>query len=780
MTPQQTIAHYRITAKLGEGGMGTVYRATDTKLNRPVAVKVLSGNLADAAARRRFQREAQMASSLNHPHILTVYDAGELEGRQYLVTEFVDGGTLKDWARTEKRTWRQVVELLVGVADGLAAAHAAGILHRDIKPSNILVAKNGYAKLADFGLAKLAQIAEGDETRTLSEQHTRPGAVIGTIAYMSPEQASGKTLDARSDIFSFGVVLYELLAGRRPFAGATDLEVLQTIIHVAPPPLGEEIPPALRALVEKALEKVPAERYQSLREMVVDLRRLTRERMEAPQPSPTSAPRRAFPWKWVATAVLLLIVAAAVWRFWPGAGSRQIRSIAVLPLDNFSRDPDQEFFADGMTEQLITDLSKIGSLRVISRTSVMRYKGKRPPLPQIAKELNVDAVIEGSVMRAGDRVRITAQLLQAATDKHLWAESYDRDLRDILSLQSEVARNVAAQVRITLTPQEQVLLGNRRRVDPEVFQLYLKGRYFSNQLDEEPIRKGIEYFEQAIAKDSSYAPAYAGEAFAYANLASVFAPPREVMPQAKAAAQKALQLDDTLSEAHTALAFVLMMFDWDWSGTERELKRAIQLNPSSADAHDFYGNYFTALGQFPEAIAESRRARELDPLSPRAYFDLLGNLLDARRYDETIAECKKALETDAKFGAAYAMMGLAYAEKRQFPEAIAALTKATELEPIPTVKLFLAHVQAAAGNRAEAEKLLAKMEELSKHRYVCAYEIGSVYVTLGDNSKAMKWLEKGRRDRCDCLVWLKSEPWMDPLRVDPQYVDLLKRVFPGK
>ena len=780
MTPQQTIAHYRITAKLGEGGMGTVYRATDTKLNRPVAVKVLSGNLADAAARRRFQREAQMASSLNHPHILTVYDAGELEGRQYLVTEFVDGGTLKDWARTEKRTWRQVVELLVGVADGLAAAHAAGILHRDIKPSNILVAKNGYAKLADFGLAKLAQIAEGDETRTLSEQHTRPGAVIGTIAYMSPEQASGKTLDARGDIFSFGVVLYELLAGRRPFAGATDLEVLQTIIHVAPPPLGEEIPPALRALVEKALEKVPAERYQSLREMVVDLRRLTRERMEAPQPSPTSAPRRAFPWKWVATAVLLLIVAAAVWRFWPGAGSRQIRSIAVLPLDNFSRDPDQEFFADGMTEQLITDLSKIGSLRVISRTSVMRYKGKRPPLPQIAKELNVDAVIEGSVMRAGDRVRITAQLLQAATDKHLWAESYDRDLRDILSLQSEVARNVAAQVRITLTPQEQVLLGNRRRVDPEVFQLYLKGRYFSNQLDEEPIRKGIEYFEQAIAKDSSYAPAYAGEAFAYANLASVFAPPREVMPQAKAAAQKALQLDDTLSEAHTALAFVLMMFDWDWSGTERELKRAIQLNPSSADAHDFYGNYFTALGQFPEAIAESRRARELDPLSPRAYFDLLGNLLDARRYDETIAECKKALDTDAKFGAAYAMMGLAYAEKRQFPEAIAALTKATELEPIPTVKLFLAHVQAAAGNRAEAEKLLAKMEELSKHRYVCAYEIGSVYVTLGDNSKAMKWLEKGRRDRCDCLVWLKSEPWMDPLRVDPQYVDLLKRVFPGK
>jgi TolB-like protein len=370
--------------------------------------------------------------------------------------------------------------------------------------------------------------------------------------------------------------------------------------------------------------------------------------------------------KWVAAAVLLLSVAAAGWRFWPGGSSPQIRSIAVLPLDNFSRDPDQEFFADGMTEQLITDLSQIGSLRVISRTSVMQYKGKRPSLPEIAKALQVDAVVEGSVLRVGDRVRITAQLLQAATDKHLWAESYDRDLRDVLALQGEVARNIAAQVQITLTPQEQVLLGKQRRVEPEVFQLYLKGRYFYNQAAEEPIRKGIEYFEQAIAKDASYAPAYAGEAFAYASLASIFAPPKEVMPKAKAAAEKALQLDETLSEAHTALAFVRMMFDWDWAGAERELKRGIELNPNSAEAHDFYGNYFTALEQYPEAITESRRAHELDPLSLRIYSDLLNNLVSARQYDETIAECKKALQVDSNFASAYAVMGLAYGQKTVF------------------------------------------------------------------------------------------------------------------
>ena len=401
LSPGTQIGVFRIESVLGQGGMGIVYRALDTNLNRPVAIKLLSSRLADAAARRRFQREAQMASALNHPHILTVYDAGEFENRQYLVTEFVDGGTLKNWAKAEKRSWRQVVELITGVADGLAAAHQAGILHRDLKPDNILVAKNGYGKLADFGLAKLEVPPRvSDATQSLDAGHTRPGMIVGTIAYMSPEQASGRALDARSDIFSFGLVLYEVLAGQRAFTGASDLEVLQSIIHGAPQPLTDEVPAALRTLIEKALEKDPAERYQTMRDMVVDLRRLTRQSVEMSAPS-VPAPKRKRKWAIpAAAAALVLLAGLGAWRLWPHGGAPQIHSIAVLPLQNLSGDPNQEFFSDGMTEQLISSLAQIHSLKTISRTSVMRYKGSSKSLPDIGKELGADAILEGSVRRS--------------------------------------------------------------------------------------------------------------------------------------------------------------------------------------------------------------------------------------------------------------------------------------------------------------------------------------------------------------------------------------------
>jgi TolB-like protein/Tfp pilus assembly protein PilF len=434
-----------------------------------------------------------------------------------------------------------------------------------------------------------------------------------------------------------------------------------------------------------------------------------------------------------------------------------------------------------MTEQLTADLAKISALRVISRTSVMQYKDARKPLPEIAKDLKVDAVIEGSVMRSGDRVRITAQLVQVGTgaERHLWAESYERDLRDVLALQSEVARDIANQIRITLTPQEQARLGKRGPVDPEVYQLYLKGRYYANQDGEEPVRKGIGFLNEAIAKNASYAPAHAGLAFAYASLGNVFSPPREVMPKAKAEALLAIQLDETLSEAHTSLAGILLFYDWDWAGAEKELKRALELNPSSAEARDLYGGLFTALERYPEGVAESRKAFQLDPLSLRIHSNLMFNLLAARQYDEVIAESRRAIERDPKFATAYAVMGLAYTQKRQFPEAIKALEKGNEIDPNPMMQLFLAHVQAVAGNKTESRKLLAKIEELSRHQYVCAYEIGTVHASLGDNAKSFEWFEKGRQQRCDCLIWLKSEPWMDPLRVDPRYPALVKQVgFP--
>ena len=489
LAPGVRLGAYEIVALIGAGGMGEVYRARDTKLNRPVAIKFLSDEIADAAARRRFQREAQMASSLNHPHILTVLDVGELDGRQYLVTEFVDGGTLKDWAFAAKRTWRQIVELLVGVADGLAAAHAAGMVHRDIKPANILVATNGYGKLADFGLAKLLEPDDSQAvTRTLTEGRTRPGIVIGTVPYMSTEQASGQPVDARSDIFSLGVVLYEVLSGRRPFEGATELEIIQAVKHAVAPPLGElqpDLPLALRLVVEKALEKDPAERYQSMRDLVVDLRRLTRQAAEA---GPLAATRRKRMWKWAAAAGMVVTGAALVtWladvgglrtRLAPGAGSPQIRSIAVLPLRNISRDPDQEYFADGMTEALTTGLAQISALNVISRTSVMRYQGTNKTAPEIARELHVDALVEGAAQRSGDRVLITAQLIEGSSDRHLWAKSYERNLRDMLALQNEVAQAIAQEIQVKLTPQEQVRLAGRRPVNPEAQEAYLRGVYW--------------------------------------------------------------------------------------------------------------------------------------------------------------------------------------------------------------------------------------------------------------------------------------------------------------
>jgi TolB-like protein/Tfp pilus assembly protein PilF/predicted Ser/Thr protein kinase len=779
----QSLLHYRILDQIGAGGMGIVYRAHDEKLDRDVALKVLPvGALADEAARQRFRQEALALSHLNHPNICTIYEIGESEGQTFIAMEYVEGRPLSELARGEGLPADTTSRYGRQIAEALAHAHERGILHRDLKGSNVMVTPEGRVKLLDFGLAKrLRDGPAAEETR--SQGLTEVGAVVGTLHYMAPEVLEGRPADARSDVWALGVTLYEMAAGELPFRGPTGFAVSSAILR-EPLALSPRIAPALGMVIQRCLAKAPGERYQTAGEVRAALEAAQSGATIAAGPLPRPAVTRRW---WLAVPVAAALVALA-WLGWSSrdrlrasAPAGRIESLAVLPLDNFSRDPEQAYFADGMTEQLTADLAQISALRVISRTSVMQYKGARKPLPEIAKDLKVDAVIEGSVMRSGDRVRITAQLVQVGTgaERHLWAESYERDLRDVLALQSEVARDIANQIRITLTPQEQARLGHRRPVDPEVYQLYLKGRYYANQDGEEPVRKGIGFFNQAIAKDSSYAPAHAGLSLAYGSLGNVFSPPREVMPKAKAEALLALQLDETLSEAHTSLASVMLFYDWDWAGAEKELKRALELNPSSAEARDLYGNLLTAIERYPEGVAESRRAFQLDPLSLRIHGDLMFNLLASRQYDEAIADSRRAIERDPKFATAYAVMGLALAQKRQFPDAIKALEKATELDTSYNLQLFLAHVQAVAGNKTESRKLLAKVEELSKHQYVCAYEISSVHVSLGDNNKGLEWLEKGRQQRCDCLVWLKSEPWMDPLRVDPRYVALVKQVgFP--
>jgi len=778
----QKLLHYRILDQIGAGGMGVVYRAHDERLDREVALKVLpAGDLADDTARKRFREEALALSHLNHPNVCTIYEIGEDDGQTFIVMEYVKGGSLSTLVRSGGLPAETVYRYGSQIADALAHAHDHGLLHRDLKSGNVMVTPEGRIKVLDFGLAKRMHQSDPQTVTQTKDALTEAGTVLGTLQYMAPETLRGDPADARSDIWALGAVLYEMTSGALPFRGQTPFAVSSAILNDAPAEMPASVPAGLRSVIQRCLVKDQGQRYQTAAEVRAVLEAAP-STASAAVVKPVGASRSR--WALAAIGALALLAAALIGlnagrirdRLAGKAGPPRIESIAVLPLDNFSHDPEQEFFADGMTEQLIADLSKIRALRVISRTSVMQYKGKSKPLPEIARELNVDAVVEGSVLRSGNKVRITAQLLYAPKDQHLWAESYERDLRDVLAMQGEVARDVANQIRITVTPQEQIRLGSRRQVDPEVYQLTLRGQYYSKRGTLAETERGIQYFQQAIEKDGTYAPAHAGLAFAYSSLTPDHSSPREVMPRAKAEALRAIELDETLSEAHTALAVVRMYYDWDWIAAERELRRAIELNPSSADAHDQYGNYFCALAQFEPSIAESRRARDLDPLSVVIYFDLLTNLVSSRRYDETIEECRRGIDRDPNFSFGYAVMGMAYSQKGQFPEAIAALEKAIQLDPNWHGELFLAHVRAAAGDKAEARKILSKVEALSRKQYVCAYEIATVHVTLGDNDTAYKWMQKGVKEQCDCLVWLKSEPWMDSFRSHPRYLELLKRV----
>jgi serine/threonine protein kinase/tetratricopeptide (TPR) repeat protein len=791
LEPGTIIGPYRIECVIGAGGMGDVYRALDTKLNRPVAIKFLLEGLADRSARRRFQREAQLASSLNHPHILTVHDAGEFQGRQYLVTELVDGGTLTDWALGGKRNWRQVVELLVGVADGLAAAHAAGILHRDVKPENVLVAKNGYAKLSDFGLAKLEEpeAAEG-MTRAVTESRTRPGLIVGSIGYMSPEQASGTRTDARSDIFSFGVVLYELLAGRRPFDGDTELERLHAIVHRPAPPLAEscpDVPVALRMIVEKALEKNPAERYQSMRDVVVDLRRIARQSAEAAAPVATR-PKHA--WKWAAaigTAVVLL-TALVTWvaRFSgfgtsaaAGVSVPQIRAIAVLPLRNISSDSDQDYFVDGMTEALTTSLAQISALNVIARSSAMRYQGTQKTTREIAQELHVDAIVEGAAQRAGDRVLITAQLIDGSSERHLWARSYERDLRDTLTLQNEVAQAIAQEIQVKLTPQEQIRLTTARPVNPEAQEAYFRGVRWSQNVADQP--RAFDYFQQAVAKDPSYANAYAKLADLYGDMGNLgLLPAKEAYVHEQAAITKALELDPTLADAYIARANFLMR-DWNWQESERDLQRALQLNPNLADAHNTDTLRLTAMGRLDEAVTAARRAVRLDPFSTPQNYTLGHILVLAGRYDEALEVGRNMRDLNVR--AARRVLGLAYEQNGNIDLAIAEFQQRVKAYGpgddilLPQSIAELAHAYAVSGRRREALQLLSELTEMSNHRFVDPWAIALVHAGLADKDRAFEWLEKAYEGRSEEMrVFLKTDPRMALVRSDRRFQDVLRRM----
>jgi serine/threonine protein kinase/TolB-like protein len=795
------VSHYRVLQLLGGGGMGVVYGAEDLKLGRRVALKFLPEELAnDAAAMQRFEREARAASALNHPNICTIYSVEEHEGQPFIVMELLEGRTLREIILQEADSKTETVfrlkpllDTALQIAHGLEAAHEKGIIHRDIKPANIFITTHGQAKILDFGLAKLHEF-ESVETppQALAEPApkqewnplvtlTRTGVTVGTAAYMSPEQVRGEKLDPRTDLFSFGLVLYEMATRLRAFPGDTAPVLHDAILNQAPVPVRElngQIPAKLENVVGRALEKDREARYQTAAEMCADFETLKREREQG---SPIL--------RWMLAVGMIVVAVGAVLvglnvrllhrRSSGSASIHRIQSLAVLPLENLSGDPSQDYFADGMTDALTTDLSKISALRVISRTSAMLYKGTNKTLPEIAKELNVDGIVEGSVMRSGNRVRISAQLIRATTDQHVWADSYEHDLGDVLKLQGEVAQAIAQQVRVQLTPQQQARLGSARAVNPEAYEAYLKGRFYattgSSTLRE--TKNAQRYFEEAIQKDSGFALAYVGLAECDEKL-GVFRwiAPQDAYRPAKAALYKALRLDETVAEAHAVLGWLGWRYDWDWPTAEREFNLALELNPNYGDGHAHLAVYLGWAGRRAEALAEVAKVRELNP---DWTFNVESQIYYLQRdYKAMVEAGRQSVASNPGRWPRHYFLAVGYEGSGQRQEAIPEYQKAVELsqgDTDPTAGL--AHAYAVSGQRASAEKILRELLQKSKTSYVSPYMIGTIYAGLGDKNKAFEFLEKAYQERSpDIPYFLKADLRIDNLRSDPRFQDLLRRV----
>lgn len=822
-----TISHYRILSRIGAGGMGEVYLAEDIRLGRKVALKILNADLTRHEDRvRRFEQEARAASGLSHPNILTIFDIGKEDSTHFIATEFIDGQTLRSALTRARMKLGEVLDISLQAAGALAAAHAAGIIHRDIKPENIMVRPDGLVKVLDFGLAKLieTQAPSADSgAQTVARANTDPGTVMGTAAYMSPEQARGQTVDARTDTFSLGVVIYEMIAGRAPFEGETASHIIVSILEKEPAPLtrsSPDTPSELERIVTKALSKDKDERYQTVKDLLIDLKRLKQrrdvdaeiERSISPDTlsrsvvttssGPTAvatatgsatssgevAARTTSSAEYLvsgikqhrkgviaALALLLIAGAALVYSFYP-AGSIAINSIAVLPLANAGGDPNMEYVSDGISESLINSLSQLQRLRVTARSTAFRYKGREVDPQQVGRDLNVRAVLMGRVRQVGDILNIQVDLVDATTGAQLWGEEYNRKLSDILAVKQDISREITEKLRLRLTGDEQKQIARRDTTNAEAYQSYLRGRYHWNKRSGDEVKKAIEQFQLSIDRDPNYALAYAGLADCYMLLEQYAGvPSSETAAKTKAAAERAVAIDDSLAEAHTSLAFHYHQ-SWRWEEAEKEFKRAISLNPNYATARHWYQILLGALGRGDEAMAEIKRALELDPLSPVLEVNIGQAYVRKGDLDSAMEHAKRLVQLDPNFSLAHQISGQVYLKQRRYVEAIAEFQQNVTNDRSAYSLSYLGYALAMAGRRDEALGVLKELGGMYKKRKSLAQYQAAVYAGLGDKDQAFAWLEKGFQARNATLVFLVTDLTFDPLRSDPRYADVLRRM----
>jgi serine/threonine protein kinase/tetratricopeptide (TPR) repeat protein len=838
------IGHYRVLKLLGKGGMGDVYLCEDTNQhNRKVALKVLPPELIkDESRLHRFKQEARAVLALNHPNILTIFEIGAADSTHYIATEFIEGETLRQCLWRSPLKVDEALGIAIQIAMALETAHAASIIHRDIKPENIMLrpdrfVRDRFVKVLDFGLAKLTEreqaVADPDAVTMSVSYYTSPGAILGTTGYMSPEQAQGETTDARTDIFSLGVVIYEMVAGRQPFTGPTESHVKVSIIDHEPTPLTKhsgDVPKQLERIVSKALAKDRTKRYQTITDLKLDLEQLREELLLSsvePRETPTSigAVRTTEETNVASSAavsdsltkeslnnqtvktgehsgqsnrtrmvpliaaglVLLAIIGAAIYHFVP---QRPINSVAILPFSNDSGDANAEYLSDGLTESIIRSLSQLPSLKIMSRNAVFRFKGSHTDPQEIGRTLNVGAVLVGRLVKVGDRLVIKTELIDVSDGSQLWGAEYNNNPQDLLTVQEEISRKISEKLRLRLTGEDQARLGKRYTEDTEAYQLYLKGRYFWNKRDEAGLRNGIKYFKDAEEKDPNYALAYSGLADSYALLCDIgVVPPVAEMPKAKSAAQKAVDIDPNLAEGYTSRAFVKLAYDWDWLGAESDFKKAIELNPKYATAHQWYASYLVQMGKLDRAKHEIEQAQQLDPLSPiissnAGFYSYL-----QRNYDDAIKQYRQTLEMDDQFWVAHHYLGLAYAKKGMHREAMDELRlllkspgtgpiKEGAIEADPEVGASLGFVFANAGQTAEANEILSRLKALSTKRYVSPLYLAIVATGLKNNDLAINYLSSAFANRHPGLVLIRVDPIFDNLRNDERFTKLVKQFEP--